>query len=79
MVAAQALVGQTPATLATMTTGTRHRNTSTLKPAASTTSAAPPLPKRRRVEGTASLDFLLGVLGWGWGGVGAITRLYITF
>ena len=65
MVAAQAIVGQTPATPATMTTGTRRGNTSnTLKPTA--TSAAPPPPKRRRVEGTVSLDFLLGVWGWGW-------------
>ena len=63
--AAQALVGQTPATLATTTTGTRRGNTSnTSKPTA--TSAAPPPPKRRRVEGTVSLDFLLGVWGWGW-------------
>ena len=53
--AAQAIV-QTPATPATMTTGTKHGNTSR------TTSnpAAPPPPKRRRVEGTVSLDFLLG-------------------
>ena len=66
MAAAQAFAGQTPATPATMTTGTRRGNTSTLKPTASTTSAAPPPPKRRRVEGTVSLDFLLGVWGWGW-------------
>ena len=60
--AAQALVGQTPATPTTMTTGTRCGNTS--KPTAP--SAAPPPPKRRRVEGTVSLDFLLGLWGWGW-------------
>ena len=65
MAAAQALVGQTPATLATTTTGTRRGNTSnTSKP--TTTSAAPPPPKRRRVEGTVLFDFLLGVWGWGW-------------
>ena len=64
--AVQALVGQTPATPATTTTGTKRGNTTsnTLKPTA--TSAAPPPPKRRRVEGTVSLDFLLGVWGWGW-------------
>ena len=65
MAAAQALV---PATPATMTTGTRCGNTGTSKPAASTTLAAPLPPKRRRVEGTVLLDFLLGV--WGWGGDG---------
>ena len=74
MAAAQALVGQTPTTLATMTTGTTGGNTGTSgtsKPAASITSTAPPLPKRRRVEGTVSLDFLLGLCRWvlrGWGG-----------
>ena len=60
--AAQACVDETPATLATMSTRTRLGNTSISKSAASTTATDPPPPKRKRVEGTVSLDFLLKVV-----------------